>query len=832
MNNLQGTKLSRFSLSILLLAIAMVSTLALQIESNFRLGEALVVASVFSSISYWLTDKWKPLVFLLATAVVSFVILGLPNGFILLMVMSLFSFIIYGAKTNELRSIVMFGILLLLVLLQWAKLPFVDGVLLTVVCSAFTFRSIAFWHDAKTLKTQPSFLNVFSYFYMLPNIFFVLFPVIDYKTFIKSGQQDENHFQKTFLEGSKLIIRGIFQILLYRIIYYLVYPRFFDAATLFEFMVLAASSFLMVIRIIGIYHIAIGILKLFGFNMPPIFNNPFFASGFSDLWRRTNIYWRDFVIKVFYYPILFKFGKKKNLPWVVFLVIFLCFIITWFLHSWQWFMLKGSFPIRLTDAVFWLSFGLVVAANAFIQQRKLEHGQKPISPSLIVNSINSLFVFGFMSFLWVLWNAPSLEAFKVKVISALHFTPITLVGVAMLIVVYMSAATCYTLQLKITKPWYNHLLLIFQILVIAAFMSILYRDVPKQIKLKTGINIRMLVSNKPNKIDKKIMEEAYYDNMLSVNNLTSPFLKLFSSKPDDWETFLDSDICEPTGNISQKKIKPNIHTIFKESNFTSNSFGFRDKEYSIQKPSNTIRIALIGGSIEMGSGVSDEEVFSEIVEKRLHDTFIITDSSRSVVNMEILNFSVSGYQLPQQAYAIENSIHKFHPDYILLVAHTEQKDRMVANIARSIRSSQDLYYPFLKSIALKSGLNSNSDNITLTNELMKHQEEISDSLYAIIQQSANQINARVIWVYIPALYDNYSTSVFEKEAGKAQSFDFIVWNMGKSFEKTERKELSVNEWDTHPNAKGHRLLAKEFLKNILEHQNDLNLSIKRKTDGE
>ena len=50
-------------------------------------------------------------------------------------------------------------------------------------------------------------------------------------------------------------------------------------------------------------------LHLFGFNLPETHHRYFLASSFTDFWRRINIYWKDFMMKVFYYPAYFRLRK-------------------------------------------------------------------------------------------------------------------------------------------------------------------------------------------------------------------------------------------------------------------------------------------------------------------------------------------------------------------------------------------------------------------------------------------------------------------------------------------------------------------------------------------
>jgi len=65
------------------------------------------------------------------------------------------------------------------------------------------------------------------------------------------------------------------------------------------------STFLLYLRISGQFHLVIGMLYLFGFRLPETHHRYLLASSFTDFWRRINIYWKDFMMKLVYYPSFF-----------------------------------------------------------------------------------------------------------------------------------------------------------------------------------------------------------------------------------------------------------------------------------------------------------------------------------------------------------------------------------------------------------------------------------------------------------------------------------------------------------------------------------------------
>lgn len=62
------------------------------------------------------------------------------------------------------------------------------------------------------------------------------------------------------------------------------------------------SNFLLYLRVSGLFHLVVGMLHLFGFDLPETHKRYLLAASFTDFWRRINIYWKDFMQKVFYFP--------------------------------------------------------------------------------------------------------------------------------------------------------------------------------------------------------------------------------------------------------------------------------------------------------------------------------------------------------------------------------------------------------------------------------------------------------------------------------------------------------------------------------------------------
>ena len=96
-----------------------------------------------------------------------------------------------------------------------------------------------------------------------------------------------------------------------------------------------------------------------------------------------------------------------------------------------------------------------------------------------------------------------------------------------------------------------------------------------------------------------------------------------------------------------------------------NREGFRDHEHEIEKPDNTVRIAVLGDSMAESFSVPIEHTFWSVLEDRLASCG--TFSGRDV---EVLNFSVSGYGTAQELLTLRNNALKYSPDIVLLAFYT------------------------------------------------------------------------------------------------------------------------------------------------------------------
>ncbi|MHB1557288.1 MAG: hypothetical protein ACYC61_07400 [Isosphaeraceae bacterium] len=282
-----------------------------------------------------------------------------------------------------------------------------------VVASLFMFRMVIYLYELKHARGREPIVDAASYFLLLPNFVFPHFPVVDYRTF------QRGYFARGIHEiqrvGLAMMSRGTVHLLAYRVIdrLLLITPDAVDGpAALASFVV---CNYLLYLRVSGQFHIACGMLHLFGFQLPETHHRYLLASSFTDYWRRINIYWKDFMIRVVFNPVVFRL-KRWPQPLALATATATVFMATWFLHAYQSFWLRGVWGFGVPDALFWGILGVLVLINVQLDAHRPPARRSradTAGPSVWARMLGWLRVaatFTTIAVLWSLWSSPSLES--------------------------------------------------------------------------------------------------------------------------------------------------------------------------------------------------------------------------------------------------------------------------------------------------------------------------------------------------------------------------------------------------------------------------------------
>lgn len=284
----------------------------------------------------------------------------------------------------------------------------VPAVVWPVLGSMFMFRMILYLYELKHAEGPETALDALCYFFLLPNLCFLHFPVVDYRNFRRGYFSREVHESQR--AGLRMMVRGTLHLLAYRLIGHQWLPLPDEVHSVPSLMLFVGCNYLTYLRVSGQFHMACGLLHLFGFSLPETHHNYLLATGFTDYWRRINIYWKDFMVRVVFNPTVFRL-KRHGQAAALAAATAVVFVVTWALHAYQAFWLRGRWGFSAQDALFWGVLGGLVLVNvqmdARAPRRAKPKGARLTPREWIVRGAKTAGTFATIAVLWSLWYAPS-----------------------------------------------------------------------------------------------------------------------------------------------------------------------------------------------------------------------------------------------------------------------------------------------------------------------------------------------------------------------------------------------------------------------------------------
>lgn len=689
-----------------------------------------------------------------------------------------------------------------------------------IIAALFMFRTMIYLYDLSTMKDRPTFGQSLAYFFLIPNVCCALFPVIDFKTFTRSHYNEPA--LKIYQRGVNWMGRGVIQLLIYRFIDQLASIKAGDVANGTDLARYLITNSFLYLKVSGQFHLFIGLILLFGFNLPETNHRYFFASSFTDYWRRVNIYWKDFMMKVFYYPACFKL-KKLGQANAMILATLWTFFITWVLHLYQTWWLKGSAGFSVQDTLFWSALAVLVLGNSLLEMkkgrtRKLTTGRYSPFDALSL-TLKTGATFATISVLWSLWSADSLGTWLHAWSMADRYTLLWgACGVAVImtgkfvveVLPEMRArpATRKLIQFKPADafgwPAYRSLATLGLIFVLAQPMvqSRLttaamqpYRDALAAGDSMTGDGA----------------QRGYYERLTNADD----------ANRDLWETLMrrrmepsyaGEDPIRPLMDFRFREYLPSAHLAAYDTDFQTNRWSMRDREYELANPQNNLRIAVLGSSHTMGWGVPQDQVFSRLVETRLNE------SLRDGRAIEVMNFATNGMSPLGQIDVLDKRAAAFGPEIVLFVAHTIDEQWVRRDLPRALRQKIEITNPFLLTVLADARVTARTPAGIADERLERYGDAVTEWSYRQIVQRCVAIGAVPVCAFVPLPAELPMDP--RVAAARVQSLEragFVVLDLSQVFDGKDAGTLVLNEPLKHSTPAAHALIAgrlsQEFLNN-------------------
>lgn len=796
-----------------LLAIGLFS-FHFNIEVQFNLPRLFVYICFAFIIHSLFPIQYRKWVFLSATILGILLIVSVLEAFVLISLSLILVGICNLNCSISFRKILVLAVASVLGYLRYTNaISWISSQVLIILTSMFMFRIMLLLFELKFRSERIPLLTQLTYFLMPPNLVFPLFPIVDLKLF------EKNYYDiapvSIYRRGVCLITRGVLQLFVYRVVYYFLQPSLNEVSDLLDLFNYFVFTYLLIFRLIGLFNFSIGVLCLFGYNLPEPFKNPFISNGFNDLWRRINVYWKDFIAKLFFNPLYFRLRRIGNKSAIVLSTI-ISFAITLFLHALQYFWLVGTIELTFNDLVFWGFFAFVISLRTiFSFQFRWKNPLLKFSGE----SLSISFTFLSICILWSYWTAKDLGVWVDKVMIASHATIAEWLSLTTILIVAVIFLSLYLYILKKgllarkgnllstvrSAPIFSLLLLLmtFNSLTIDRYWSNVWG----------GNTIDSIFNSNLKSSDMEEQLAGYYDNALSNYDVRNSNISASHVASQMFQTMLfEKGILKNEDNELGKSLVPNSSAIIQGVEVSINDLGIRDEVYSVVPESDVDRIVFIGASPEMGWMLSKEDSFEEILEARLNSRSNSIDHKKHV---EIINYSIPGRIVLNHMFAAEEILTKNKPQETFFFDHQG---------AEWIRIKQEiLRYNFSTSMeAYSMNLASNIDlafNTQNEDILEPIKTEIFEVIYKRLFDLCIENGTRPTLVVMPEFFRGVNdASANQFKIAKAVGFRII--DLRDEFKLDEIPQYILDHIG-HPNIEANKRIAERLYDELTSGQNQM-----------
>lgn len=692
-----------------------------------------------------------------------------------------------------------------------------------ILGSMFMFRLMIYLYDLKHRTAPFSPARAISYFFLPPNICFPLFPVVDYKTFCSTYYNEE--WPRIYQSGLRWMARGVFQLLLYRIVYQFAPLDIYKLSSALDVAGCILGMYLLYLRISGTFHLIVGLLHMFGFNLPETHHLYLLASSFTDFWRRINIYWKDFVMKLFFYPTHFRVRKMGALP-ALSIATMVTFLATWVLHSWQWFWIRGHPLLNWKDFSFWMILAVLVLVTAIYEttrgRKRALTPSKITSRQRVILGLQTGATFCAMCLLWGFWSCQTWSEFLTLLDAASQPTfreVATVLGVVAAICVCgavwgrSNRETSEGRRTQASRPtfhfWRSASAVTAGTVCLLAVPSLATRMFPEIQNVIARLHGDVL-----NARDLAQQRRGYYEE-LDVGR-TDNWQWQAAEDPEGWREG-DKFLYRQRNDFLLKEIVPSVVTTHAGVPISSNRLGLRDREYEKAKPANTYRIILLGASHDMGSGVKDDQTYENLVEDSLN-----RQPAEGVhPRYEILNLSVAGYSILQRVLRLEQTGFEFQPDAAILSVSAVDEQFLASHFRKALMlgiNPPPDYREIVNDVANNARVNGKMPPVMIERRLQPHAMRICKWSFQRFARLCSDHGIRPVVIYRPAPADFAGSEAATRDEmlrlAKEAGLDII--DLSPAFDTvTNRNTLILGKWDDHTTALGHELLAQKLYEGLV-----------------
>lgn len=331
--------------------------------------------------------------------------------------------------------------------------------------------------------------------------------------------------------------------------------------------------------------------------------------------------------------------------------------------------------------------------------------------------------------------------------------------------------------------------------------------------------VETMSSRSLNKEAREALTAGYYEGLMNEGSRLSAMNRLVTdNRPPTFEVRTQPDRRQSGDFLFYELIPnsdiPDYQDARARYRLKTNSAGFADQEYAIEKPHGVRRIAVMGDSITRGQGAPFGGTYEALLENKLNESH----RSESLRGYEVLNFAVGSYTITQQlGMAVERAV-RYQPDvYMFGITHLSVYRNWGQHIALLTEAGMDLKYDYLRQLVRDADLKAGEPIGIFDAKLAKFRLPTIRWALSEMAAHAKRQNAAIIVLLVP----DVSPSAEVEESylgirGIVKELGIPVVDLLDTFgDRHDMPALRVAGNDRHPNAAGHQLLFERLYAKVM-----------------
>ena len=282
--------------------------------------------------------------------------------------------------------------------------------------------------------------------------------------------------------------------------------------------------------------------------------------------------------------------------------------------------------------------------------------------------------------------------------------------------------------------------------------------------------------------------------------------------PRDWIRLHETEGVIWDDPFHRFRLRPGADLYYKGVPLSVNLSGLRDRPVATDRPEGIRRVAMVGSSVLMGSGVEVDRTFENLLEDAIADGAL---GDRGTV--ELLNFGVAGYRLDQLADVVVTRLDAFGPDAVVLVINDlGLNPNWSRHIAWLVAEERDLRHGYIRDVVADAGIESGDPPRVMASRLRPHRDRVIEGA---MRTAIEWCRKREVPLVLLALAQPSKSGTFVERLESVRpllgELGLPVIDITDAFDgHPDPESMWLAPWDRHPDAEGHALMAEGLLKKL------------------